>query len=168
VPYLPYLSSQLRPIKMPADRTETGSTSTDADSTKYSSQASTLTPLTARQKGKRPVTDAVDSSSRPSIPPRKRISTAVNASHGLTFNDGRKNTWVPMAPGTKQFSVITKVTRDGKLQSLTEFTESRDGGMQHRNKEGFWGDLTTLPNGDACVSQGNVTYGLSDGKWNRI
>jgi len=75
-----------------------------------------------------------------------------------------------MAKGTKQFSEKTEVSVNGRdqVQVLTQYTKSKDGGMQHRKKEGYWGDLIRLPDGDTCVSQGDVTYGLSGRKWHKI
>jgi hypothetical protein len=159
-------------LKMSSSRTDTTHAST-SDSNERSSQASTLTPLTARQQGKRPITGdgtpSVDESSSDSLPPKQSSSTIV-PSQCLTFKDGKKVTQVFMAQGTKQFSVKTEVSVYGKdqVQVLTEYTTSKYGGMQHRKKEGFWGDLTRLPDGQTCDTQGDATYGISNGQWKRI
>lgn len=155
---------------MSSVKTNTTRVSTNA-STERSSQASTLTP---RQQGKRPVgrddTPFIDESSSESLSPQEGSGTTVVPSQCLIFNDGRNATQVFMAKGTKQFSVKTEVSVNGKdqVQVLTQYTESKDGGMQHRKKEGYWGDLIRLPDGGTCVSQGDVTYGLSGRKWHQI
>ena len=155
---------------MSSGRTDTIRGSTNVG-TERSSQASTLTP---RQQGKRPAArndnPSIDESSSDSLSPQEGSGTTVVPSQCLIFNDGRNATQVFMAKGTKQFSVKTEVSVNGKdqVQVLTQYTKSKDGGMQHRKKEGYWDDLIRLPDGDTCVSQGDVTYGLSGRKWHKI
>jgi len=155
---------------MSSGKTNTTRVSTNA-STERSSQASTLTP---RQQGKKPVAcndnPSIDESSSESLSPQEGSGTTVVPSRCLTFNDGKNVTQIFVAKSTTQFSVKTKVSGNGRaqVQVLTQYTKSKDGGMQHRKREGYWGDLIKLPDGGTCESQGDVTYGLSGRKWHQI